>query len=102
MGVEHEDSADINREYLFFARGVPVEHNAVHAMMYALADEALESDEPIELLRRNKSSLERCTRQLEGVIDHATKHQEMAEAIVVLVNRKHRIRVPAVSVDDTN
>jgi hypothetical protein len=100
--LEREELGETNREFMFFAHGVPLNNEAIHNLMTELGEEAMESASPFELLRQYKSHLERCARQLEEVIEQATHHRAMAREIVMLVNRKHRIRVAAVSTTGTN
>lgn len=84
-----------NLDCYFVPAGVPMEEEAFYDMMDRLGEQALASEAPIAQLQRFQVYLARCADQIGDVIEAATQHRAMSREIVMLVNRKQRVRVPA-------
>jgi hypothetical protein len=95
---EHEyqyGSEIINREYYFHAFGILEDEDPFHELMAYIGERALASDNPSGLLARYEGYLDRCSIRIQDLIDVAARHRAMSREIVMLVNRKQRVRVPA-------
>lgn len=93
---EYEFGSDItNHDYYFHAFGVPMDEEPFHELMDQLGERALASDNPLDLLTRYETYLDRRSIRINSMIESATRHRAMSREIVMLVNRKQRVRVPA-------
>jgi hypothetical protein len=93
---EYEFGSDVtNSDYYFHPFGVPMEEEPFHDLMEHLGEQALASDNPLDLLARYETYLDRCSIRINSLIEAATRYRAMSCEIVMLVNRKQRVRVPA-------
>jgi hypothetical protein len=93
---EYEFGSELtNHDYYFHAAGVPLEEVPVHELMAHIGERALASDNPLDLLERYEAYLDRCSIRINELIEAATRYRAMSREIVMLVNRRQRVRVPA-------
>ena len=86
-----------NHDYYFHPFGVPMDEEPFHDLMAHIGEQALASDTPLDLLERYEAYLDRCSIRINELIEVATRYRAMSREIVMLVNRKQRVRVPAVT-----
>lgn len=93
---EYESGSDVNNyDYYFHPFGIPMDEEPFYDLMMHIGDQALASDNPLDLLERYEAYLDRCSIRISELIEVATRYRAMSREIVMMVNRKQRVRVPA-------